>query len=125
MKYISEAEYEKEMKRISRMNASRERYEALKNERDKWKKKGKKRITTSKLVLWTMVIFCGAVAVWFMYESHRICDLSQAYALLGIVASLVPVVWKYYSKSEAENTSGGIVYDSAMRDNEDDDIGVG
>lgn len=48
----------------------------------------------------------------------RLCDLSQAYALLGIVASLAPVIFGYYSKSKAENTEGGIVYETAMKEHE-------
>ena len=62
-------------------------------------------------------LFSG-IAIWFMYESHRLCDLSQAYALLGIVASLAPVIFGYYSKSRAENTEGGIVYETAMKEQE-------
>lgn len=63
-----------------------------------------------------ILVFC--IAIWFMYESHRLCDLSQAYALLGIVASLAPVIFGYYSKSKAENTEGGIVYETAMKEQE-------
>ena len=65
-----------------------------------------------------MVILVFGIAIWFMYESHRLCDLSQAYALLGIVASLAPVIFGYYSKSRAENTEGGIVYETAMKEQE-------
>lgn len=63
-------------------------------------------------------IFVFGIAIWFMYESHRLCDLSQAYALLGIVASLAPVIFGYYSKSKAENTEGGIVYETVMKEQE-------
>jgi len=41
------------------------------------------------------------------------------YALIGIPVALAPIIWGYYSKSKAENTSGGIVYDMAMRSTED------
>lgn len=111
--YISEAEYEKQMKLIQRENASKQRADNLKAERNKYKKK---KFSTSKLVLGAMISLVFIVAIWFMYESHRLADLSQAYALLGIVASLAPVIWGYYSKSKAENTEGGIVYESAMRE---------
>lgn len=123
--YISEAEYKKQMKQIQRKNVSKQRADNLRAERNKYKKN--KKISTSKLVLGAMILLVFIVAIWFMYESHRLADLSQAYALLGIVASLAPVIWGYYSKSKAENTEGGIVYESAMReqDIEDETIGKG
>lgn len=116
MKYISEAEYEKELSRIKRANASKARYDSLEAERNKYKKT--KKLQTSKVVLWAMIMLVFSIAVWFMYESHRLADLSQAYALLGVVASLAPVIFGYYSKSKAENTEGGIVYETAMFEQE-------
>ena len=116
--YISEAEYEKQLKQIQRENASKQRVENLKAERQRYK--NKKKISTSKIVLAAMIFLVFIVAIWFMYESHRLADLSQAYALLGIVASLAPVIWGYYSKSKAENTEGGIVYESAMKEHDID-----
>lgn len=116
MKYISEAEYEKELSRIKRANASKARYDSLEAERNKYKKT--KKLQTSKVVLWAMIVLVFSIAVWFMYESHRLADLSQAYALLGVVASLAPVIFGYYSKSKAENTEGGIVYETAMFEQE-------
>lgn len=116
--YISETEYEKQLKQIQRENASRQRADILKAERQRYKHK--KKISTSKIVLAAMIFLVFIVAIWFMYESHRLADLSQAYALLGIVASLAPVIWGYYSKSKAENTEGGIVYESAMKEHDID-----
>lgn len=121
MKYISELEYEKEMKQIRRMNESKKRQQKLKAE----KAKSRKKFSNSKLVLWAMVLLVFAIAIWFMYESHRLCDLSQSYALLGIVASLAPVIFGYYSKSKAENTEGGIIYETAMKEHEENDLGRG
>lgn len=118
MRYISEKEYNAEMLRIKHENESKARLRKLKAERAKgWQKKSRS-ISNSKLVLWAMVILVFCIAIWFMYESHRLCDLSQAYALLGIVASLAPVIFGYYSKSKAENTEGGIVYETAMKEQE-------
>ena len=34
--------------------------------------------------------------------------------LIGIPATLIPIIWGYYSKAKAENTQGGITYDMAM-----------
>lgn len=118
MRYISEKEYNAEMLRIKHENESKARLRKLKAERAKGRQKKSRSISNSKLVLWAMVIFVFCIAIWFMYESHRLCDLSQAYALLGIVASLAPVIFGYYSKSKAENTEGGIVYETAMKEQE-------
>lgn len=118
MKYISEKEYNAEMLRIKRDNESKARQRKLKAERAKGHPKSPRKISNSKLVLWAMVALVFCIAIWFMYESHRLCDLSQAYALLGIVASLAPVIFGYYSKSKAENTEGGIVYETAMKEQE-------
>ena len=118
MRYISEKEYNAEMLRIKHENESKARLRKLKAERAKGRQKKSRSISNSKLVLWAMVILVFCIAIWFMYESHRLCDLSQAYALLGIVASLAPVFFGYYSKSKAENTEGGIVYETAMKEQE-------
>lgn len=118
MRYISEKEYNAEMMRIKHENESKARLRKLKAERAKGRQKKSRSISNSKLVLWAMVILVFCIAIWFMYESHRLCDLSQAYALLGIVASLAPVIFGYYSKSKAENTEGGIVYETAMKEQE-------
>lgn len=116
MRYISEKEYNAEMSRIKHENESKARMRKLKAERAKGQLRKSKKISNSKLVLWAMVALVFCIAIWFMYESHRLCDLSQAYALLGIVASLAPVIFGYYSKSKAENTSGGIIYETAMKE---------
>ena len=118
MRYISEKEYNAEMLRIKHENESKARIRKLKAERSKDRQKKSRSISNSKLVLWAMVILVFCIAIWFMYESHRLCDLSQAYALLGIVASLAPVIFGYYGKSKAENTEGGIVYETAMKEHE-------
>lgn len=118
MRYISEKEYNAEMLRIKHENESKVRLRKLRAEKAKGRQKKSRNIPTSKLVLWAMVILVFGIAIWFMYESHRLCDLSQAYALLGIVASLAPVIFGYYSKSRAENTEGGIVYETAMKEQE-------
>ena len=51
------------------------------------------------------------------------------YALIGIPATIIPIVLGYYSKSKAENTAGGITYDMAMMEmsqrQQDDNDAVG
>lgn len=112
-KYMSDKEFNARLKQIRQINETKEKYRKLKEESNKVKKPFPK-ISTSKLVLWAMVILVFSITIWFMYESHRLGDLTQSYALLGIVASLIPVMWGYFSKSKAENTAGGIIYETAI-----------
>lgn len=119
MRYISEKEYEQEMKRIQRMNASKERKALLDAERDKCKPR-KKKMSVSKIALFAMFMLMLVISVWFMYEAHRLGDLSQSYALIGIAASLCAALTSYFMKSRAENTEGGIIYETAMMNAGDD-----
>ena len=48
-------------------------------------------------------------------------DLSALYALVGVAASLSLAIWAYCEKSKAENTKGGIVYEKAMQENDNED----
>ena len=48
-------------------------------------------------------------------------DLSALYVLIGVPVSLVPICLGYYWKSCQENTSGGIVYDTAMKNAQSND----
>lgn len=120
MRYISEREYEAELARIKKINASKQRQALLDAERKKGDVRGKKHIAVSKIALFIMFVFMLVISVWFMYEAHRLADLSQAYALIGIAASLSAALVSYFMKSRAENTQGGIVYDSAMMNKGED-----
>lgn len=57
---------------------------------------------------------CLEIIVFCQYAMLEFGDTSALYALIGIPAVLVPTIWGYYSKSKAENTAGGITYDMAM-----------
>ena len=70
--------------------------------------------STSKIVL-LVVILLNLQIIWFVEKAIMTYgDLSALYALIGIPTTLVPTVLGYFIKSKAENTSGGIVYESAM-----------
>lgn len=62
---------------------------------------------------------CFQIVLFCEYAIITLADASAMYALIGIPVALAPIIWGYYSKSKAENTSGGIVYDMAMRSTED------
>lgn len=112
MFYLSEKEFRRKMKEQKLKNESAIRKQELQKEKDKYKTH--KKISTSKLVLWTIIILVIQIVFFVEYCMVKYGDFSAAYALIGIPATLIPVVWGYYSKSKAENTVGGITYDMAM-----------
>ena len=114
MSYISAKEYESRMRRIKLDNASKERKRRLKEEKRKNMPK-LKLPSTSKLILIGAVLLCLEIVIFCEYTMITIGDTSAMYVLIGIPATLIPIIWGYYSKSKAENTQGGIVYDMAMK----------
>lgn len=114
MNYISEREYEAQMRRLKKINESREREKKLKEERDKYGFKFKMP-STSKIVLFVVFILCLQILFFCERIMEETGDLSALYVLIGVPVSLVPICLGYYWKSCQENTSGGIIYDTAMR----------
>lgn len=113
MKYISEKEFNFRMKEIQKENLSKERARKLKEEKQKGKSK-RKIPSTSKLILLGMILLCVQIVIFCEYAMMTLYDASSLYVLIGIPVALAPIIWGYYSKSKAENTVGGIVYDTAM-----------
>ena len=101
------------MKEIQKENLSKERARKLKDEKRKGKQK-RKLPSTSKLILLGMILFCVQIVIFCEYAMMTLYDASSLYVLIGIPAALAPIIWGYYSKSKAENTVGGIVYDTVM-----------
>lgn len=112
-RHISEKEFEFRMREIQKDNLSKERARKLKEEKQKGKVKHKLP-STSKLILLGMILLCVQIVAFCEYAMMTLCDTSALYVLIGIPAALAPIIWGYYSKSKAENTAGGIVYDTAM-----------
>ena len=111
--FLSEKKYESRLKRLKKINCSKERKRKLKEEEKKYK--AKLRLpSTSKLILIGAVLLCLEIVIFCEYTMITIGDTSAMYVLIGIPATLIPIIWGYYSKSKAENTQGGIVYDMAM-----------
>lgn len=124
MRDISEKEFNFRMQEIQRENLSKERARKLKEEKRKGKSK-RRPPSTSKLILLGMILLCVQIVIFCEYAMMTLYDASSLYVLIGIPAALAPIIWGYYSKSKAENTVGGIVYDTAMAEmhthNEADD----
>lgn len=74
----------------------------------------KKKISTSKLILLGVILMCVEIVAFCEYAMLSSGDLSSMYVLLGIPVSLIPVCLGYFNKSKAENTAGGIVFETAM-----------
>lgn len=113
MKYLSEKEFNVQMKRIRAANLTKKRKAELKEERKKGKPK-KKTFSMSKIILIGIILMCLEIVLFCEYTMLRLMDTSSMYVLIGIPVALAPIIWGYYSKSKAENTSGGIVYETAM-----------
>lgn len=119
MAYISERQYNARMEEIQRMNKSKEREAQLKKERDKYAFK-LKMPSTSKIVLFVSLLICIQIIFFCENIMVELSDTSALYVLLGIPAAMAPIIWAYYSKSKAENTEGGIVYQTAMMQAQND-----
>ena len=113
MSFVSEKEYEARMKKIKDNNASKERKRKLRAEKRKHMPKFKLP-STSKLILLGAILLCLQIVIFCEYIMVTSGDTSAMYVLIGIPATLIPVIWSYYSKAKAENTIGGITYDIAM-----------
>lgn len=73
-----------------------------------------KKFSTSKVALFIVFVLCIQIILFCEFMMFTTKDISAMYVLIGVPASLISVVLGYYHKSAAENTVGGIVYDSAM-----------
>lgn len=88
--------------------------------------KKREKIPTSKLALgFAMIDFVviQAFCMWYMYAYPEYGDLGAfigiAVAILGQVGALI----SYYKKSTAENSEGGIVFETTMNQINDDSVG--
>ena len=88
----------------------------------------KKPISSSKLLLWfimvdflTIQVFC----MWFMVKYPDYADIGSLIGIALAIIGQVGALLGYYKKSTAENTSGGIVHDAALQQNTYTDNAVG
>lgn len=82
----------------------------------KQKRKKVHKLSTSKLQMLLIDILCIGVVVFSCYETNKYGDLSVLITIVGIVSAIVN--YKIYAnKATKENCAGGIVYDSAINNN--------
>ena len=113
MWYMSEKEFNSRLEKIQAKNLTKERRKKLKLEKSKYRPKCKLP-STSKLVLFGSILLCLEIVIFCEYMMLSYGDTSSILALVGLPATLAPVILGYYSKAKSENTAGGITYDMAM-----------
>ena len=110
MKYLSQSKYEKRMAELKKRNEIAKQKNELKAEKNRLKKKP----TTSKLLLVAVIVLSVEIVIFSQYVMIKFQDLTALYTLIGVPVTLVPVVLGYYHKSKAENTIGGVTYETAV-----------
>ena len=110
---MSEKEFNSRLRKIRAENVTKERKAMLKAEKEKYKPK-LQLPSTSKIVLIAVFLICIELLIYCEYAMLALEDASAMYALIGIPATLIPVILGYYHKSKIENSTGGIVYEKTM-----------
>lgn len=113
MFYLTQEEFEKKLAEIQEKNKQKEYRRLLREERKKSRAKFKLP-STSKLILLVAFLLCLEIIIFCEYMMVKTGDLSSLYAMIGVASTLIPLCLGYYFKSKAENTAGGITYDMAM-----------
>lgn len=100
---------------------------------DTTQKKNKKKISTTKLLILFLFLNCTAVEIFTGYvtienlslarDVGTMLDFTPLVTLVGAVISEVLGFGVYALKSLKENSCGGIVYDTAMKEYENDNLG--
>lgn len=104
-------EHEERMRKIELKNIE---LEYRNKEREAMMRKPKKKMEESKFYIRLMFVLVFEIIIFAETVMWRTGDLSSLYALIGISATLVGALVPYYMKAKAQNTIGGITYDSAM-----------
>ena len=110
---LTQKEFEKKLAEIQEKNKQKEYRRLLREERKKSRTKFKLP-STSKLILLVAFLLCLEIIIFCEYMMVKTGDLSSLYAMIGVASALIPLCLGYYFKSKAENTAGGITYDMAM-----------
>lgn len=110
---LTQEEFEKKLVEIQEKNKQKEYRRLLREERKKSRAKFKLP-STSKLILLMAFLLCLEIIIFCEYMMIKTGDLSSLYSMIGVASALIPLCLGYYFKSKAENTAGGITYDMAM-----------
>ena len=108
-----EAKYNRKLAKIQKKNTYLKQKYKLLSEQNEYKTKAKAP-STSKLILWTVVLICVEIVLFSEFAMLKTGDTSALYALIGVPATLVPAVLGYYHKAAKENCIGGLVYETTV-----------
>ena len=121
MQHMTRTKFEKKLESLRRKNEIIKQKNELKAEKRKYKKLP----STSKLLLLVVIFMCIEIIAFSQYAMIEFKDINALYTLIGVPVSIVPVALGYYYKSKSENTEGGIVYETTMKQMElDNNAGV-
>ena len=118
-----EVEKQKALDHAKEVKQKQELYE-IKHSNDKPKEK----LSFSKMAFIFIVGNCTVIEIYALIAMFHFGDLSSLSALITAVVGECVALLAYMVKSQHENTSGGIVYETAMRKlehelNNDDTVG--
>lgn len=111
--YMSQNKYEAKLRKIKQSNDSRERKRKLREEKMKYFPKIKKP-STSKLFLWVTLFLFIEIIFFCEYLAIKTLDTSPLVTLIGTIAGIFSMFHTYSKKSTVENSSGGIIFETAM-----------
>ena len=121
-RYMSEREFNKKLKEIQKENESIRRINKLEQERSRLRRTKKKKLTTSKLALLIMFFIVFEIVIFTELLMYKTQDLSALYVLIGIPATMILPLWRYYAKSQVQNAQGAITYAMAMKESQSQPI---
>ena len=121
-RYMSQREFNKRLREIQRENESLRRINKLEQERSRLRRTKKKKLTTSKLALLIMFFIVFEIVIFTELLMYKTQDLSALYVLIGIPATMILPLWRYYAKSQVQNAQGGITYAMAMKESQSQPI---
>lgn len=110
--------YEKRLENLQKRNKYLEEKYKLQAEQNEYKTKAKAP-STSKLILWTVILICVEIVLFSEFAMIKTGDTSALYTLIGVPVTLVPSVLGYYHKAAKENCVGGVVYETTVNGGND------
>lgn len=113
MFYLDKSEYDKKLKKIKKQNESFVRKQELKSL--KMTKAKSNKISTTKLVMVYLFFVLNLVLIYSLVAMWYFKDLTHLGLLITDIIGQVIVYLLYIIKSTKENSEGGIVYATAMR----------
>lgn len=111
---LNDKKFEEIMEKEKAKSTIRERKRLIREEKSKHR--NNKKVTTSKLLLVVAFLISVEILVFCEIAYFFYPDSGILTALIGVPITIVPISLGYLRKATAENTVGGIVYESAMTD---------